>query len=54
MIEKYLLTYFAFSKFVLYEESECTKMMCLYVTRLNMIKRDFSCVGLSLFFYVIM
>jgi len=30
-IEKCLLTYFAVPKFVLYEEIELTKMICLYV-----------------------
>jgi len=45
-IEKCLLTYFAVSKFVLYEEIELTCMICLYVTRLNLVKRDFSCVVL--------
>jgi len=29
-------------------------MICLYVTRVDMVNRDFSCVGLSLFLYVIM
>jgi len=39
---------------VLYEEIEFTKMICLYVTKLNVVKRDSSCVGLSLFLYVVM
>jgi len=29
-------------------------MICIYVTVLNMVKGDFSCVSLSLFLYVIM
>jgi hypothetical protein len=48
------LNLFAFLKFALYEEIEFTQMICLYVTRVATVKGDFSCEGLSLFFYVIM